>query len=283
MTTIQPDRTYLYEINAQEFASSDDTQTPQQLKAQAGIDPTHVVFRVDGNAPGEQLDDTTPISLSGPQVERFYAIPREDAQERPHFKFNVDGQRYESVRPDVTGADIKRMAGIPENALLFQEGRAGADQRIEDGTRVNLARPGTESFYTSLPANNGSVSAPPRGPLDAQFAALQQAYPDAELTHQPDGTAWVKVPGVPLTPAWAETHVTVKFVVPNGYPASPLDCFWAERPLTLRSGAAPANSGQNVPFPNDLWFSYHLQGWSPTANSLLTYVGVIRQRLNAGN
>ena len=91
------------------------------------------------------------------------------------------------------------------------------------------------------------------------------------------------MPGVPLTPAWAEAHVTVKFVVPNGYPASPLDCFWAERPLTLRSGAAPANSGQNAPFPNDLWFSYHLQGWSPTDNSLLTYVGVIRQRLNAGN
>lgn len=283
MKTNQPDRTYLYEINAQEFASSDDTQTPQQLKAQAGIDPTHVVFRVDNYAPGEQLDDATRINLSGKQVERFYAIPREDAQERPHFKLNVDGQRYESVRPDVTGADIKRIAGIPANALLFQEVRTGSDQRIEDGTRVNLARPGTESFYTSLPANNGSGAASPRSPLDAQFAALQQTYPEAELTRQPDGTAWIRVPGVPLTPAWAESQVTVKFVVPNGYPAAPLDCFWAERPLTLLTGAAPANSGQSVPFANDLWFSYHLQDWSPAENSFLTYVGVIRQRLNAGN
>ncbi|MFC3861181.1 multiubiquitin domain-containing protein [Deinococcus antarcticus] len=283
MNTSQPDRTYLYEINAQEFASSDNTQTPQQLKAQAGIEPTHVVFRVDQNAPGEQLDDATPISLSGSQVERFYAIPREDAQERPHFKFNVDGQRYESLRPDVTGADIKLMAGVPANALLFQEGRTSADQRIEDSTHVNLARPGTESFYTSLPANNGSVDAPVRGPLDTQFAALQQIYPNAELTHQPDGTAWVRVPGIPLTPAWTEPQATVKFVVPNGYPASPLDCFWVEPPLTLRNGASPANTGHNALFPQDLWFSYHVQGWSPTENSLLTYVGVIRQRLNAGN
>lgn len=280
MHTAPPDRTYLYEINAQEFASSDETQTPAQLKAQAGIDPTFVIFRVEGDAPGEVLDDGTTIHLAARQVERFYAIPREDARERPHFRLNVDGNRYESVRPDVTGAAIKRIAGAGADALLFQEGRQGPDVRVDDSTQVNLARPGTETFYTSLPANNGSAGV--RSVLEAQLEALQRAHPGAEVHPQPDGSAWVTVPGLPLSSAWNESAATVKFVAPLGFPAAQPDSFWAEQPLTLRSGAAPANTGQCAPFPADLWFSYHLQSWTPPDQTLLTYVGVIRQRLNAG-
>ena len=119
--------------------------------------------------------------------------------------------------------------------------------------------------------------------LNAQFARLQASYSGASLEPQGDGTAWVTIPGLVTSPAWNQERATVRFVVPVGYPAAAPDCFWVEHPFTLKSGAPPLNTGAQPPFPGLLWFSYHVQSWAPPNITLLTYVGVIRQRLNAGN
>jgi len=120
-------------------------------------------------------------------------------------------------------------------------------------------------------------------PIEEQFAILNEEYPAAVLTPLMDGSFTVTIPGVHLPVGWSASVSTVRFVIPVGYPASRPDCFWADNELRLASGATPQNSGAN-PLPHHsgplLWFSWHVQSWSPNSDTLTTYMNVIRRRFN---
>jgi hypothetical protein len=96
-----------------------------------------------------------------------------------------------------------------------------------------------------------------------------------------DGSQAITIPDVELPEGWSAEKTTVRFIVPVGYPVSRPDCFWADPSLRLKSGAVPANTGQNnLPDgPNpQLWFSWHVQRWSPNHDTLLTYFRAIKNR-----
>jgi len=114
-----------------------------------------------------------------------------------------------------------------------------------------------------------------------QLAQLRRLYPAAEGRAVGDGTVVVTVPGVPLPAGWNKRIATVAFVVPVGYPAARPDCFWADGDLRLSSGATPQNAAMNtIPGFGELrlWFSWHLAAWSPSRDSLLTYVRTTQRR-----
>jgi hypothetical protein len=120
------------------------------------------------------------------------------------------------------------------------------------------------------------------GPLEAQFARLREEYPKAAATPLPDGTTLISVPDVPLPSGWTSDRTNIAFVVPVGYPAARLDCFFADPMLRLAGGGLPMNAAPNViPHLNEprLWFSWHLSTWNPLRDTLKTYVDVIRHRL----
>ena len=117
--------------------------------------------------------------------------------------------------------------------------------------------------------------------LEQQFADLQLRYPNATLERRPDGTAVIKLPEFSLPGGWSKPTATVAFVAPAGYPYAKPDCFWADVDLRLSSGGVPANSGtNNVLAEPMLWFSFHTSAWNPNKDSLMTYVNVIKARLN---
>src|SRR5690349_15664198 len=101
-------------------------------------------------------------------------------------------------------------------------------------------------------------------PIQEQFTALQEAYPEAKLECHPDRTATVIVPSVELPQGWAPDKTTVLFHLPVGYPHARPDCFWTTAQLRLLNGGVPQNTGQNQ-IPNGpnglLWFSWHVQNW----------------------
>lgn len=118
-------------------------------------------------------------------------------------------------------------------------------------------------------------------PLEEQFAALRERYSEASLTQHPDGSATVVIPNVSLPEGWEPRQTTVRFIVPVGYPQSRPDCFWTDAPLRLSGGRVPQNTGANpLPHgpPGPLWFSWHVQSWSPNFDTLLTYLNVISKR-----
>jgi len=106
-------------------------------------------------------------------------------------------------------------------------------------------------------------------------------YPEATWMALPQGGVVVTVPGIPLQ-GWSKPNTTVYFVLPLGYPAAKPDCFYVDADVRLPSGALPHASGmQQVPGLNinALWFSWHVEAWNPNSGSALTWMGVIRQRL----
>jgi hypothetical protein len=119
-------------------------------------------------------------------------------------------------------------------------------------------------------------------PIEEQFEVLRTSEIRAELQKLPDGSHLIIVPGVRLRTGWSKQAVDVKFLAPVGYPFAKLDCFWTDPDLRLASGATPMNTG-NTPIPHigtpHLWFSWHVASWNPNADSLLTFLYVIKRRL----
>ncbi|RZJ56015.1 MAG: hypothetical protein EOO44_01100 [Flavobacterium sp.] len=65
------------------------------------------------------------------------------------LKFIIEGKSFEIKEEYRTGAELKALAGIPLDSPLFLSiVRPYKDEEIENDTRVNLARPGIEYFYT---------------------------------------------------------------------------------------------------------------------------------------
>jgi len=115
-----------------------------------------------------------------------------------------------------------------------------------------------------------------------QFATLQASYPSSAIVEKGDGSYHLILKEIPLPEGWTKQSVEIRFIIPVGYPMARPDCFWTDLDLRLANSAMPVNANPS-PMPPDnvtyLWFSWHLQTWNPNSDSLVTYVNVIRRRL----
>jgi hypothetical protein len=118
-------------------------------------------------------------------------------------------------------------------------------------------------------------------PVEQQFECLKVQFGVATIQGLPSGAHLVTIPELALPAGWNSTSTTVKFLIPVGYPLAKPDCFWVDPTLRLATGATPQNTGPN-PIPEVpgqcLWFSWHVGTWSPSRDTLLTYVRVIQNR-----
>lgn len=118
--------------------------------------------------------------------------------------------------------------------------------------------------------------------IDVQLEDLRRDHPEATADPRPDGTSLVTVPKVSLPSGWNQSHTTVRFLAPVGFPMAQPDCFWADEALRLAGGALPKNAQvQSPPFggPPKLWFSWHVSVWSGSRDTIKSYIGTIRNRL----
>jgi hypothetical protein len=119
-------------------------------------------------------------------------------------------------------------------------------------------------------------------PLEFQFEILKGYEPNASLQKLPDGSHIISVLDVCLPTGWSKKSTEIKFLTPVGYPIARPDCFWTDNDLRLSNGNLPQNTAFN-PIPNvlgnQLWFSWHLASWNPNNDNLLTYLNVIKRRL----
>jgi hypothetical protein len=119
--------------------------------------------------------------------------------------------------------------------------------------------------------------------IDRQLEELRQVYPaGVEALPLPSGAVLIELKSVDLPSGWSKRTTSIRFVVPVGYPFAAPDCFWADQDLRIAPITQPqATNFQPIPEVNapGLWFSWHVQGWNPSRNNLVTYAKVIEQRL----
>lgn len=117
----------------------------------------------------------------------------------------------------------------------------------------------------------------------ADFNALKSRHPSAALTEFASGAALVTM-AFDLPPGWSATNVTLRFIMPNGYPVAPPDGFWVEPGLTV-NGQQPRNTEANPKIPEteiaSQRFSWHIDAghWSANRDDLFTWLRSCRQRL----
>ena len=108
-----------------------------------------------------------------------------------------------------------------------------------------------------------------------------------QKTNLPNGGALIQITEIQVK-GWNRQTANVLFLAPPGYPSGPPDCFWIEPGgFRLADGGTPINSNDGSPIPGDInpersttWFSWHVQSWNPSRDTLFTYLGVILSRLN---
>ena len=109
---------------------------------------------------------------------------------------------------------------------------------------------------------------------------------EPQRTDLPSGGVLIQIAGVKVE-GWNRQTADLIFVVPPGYPAGQPDCFWIEPGnFRLADGRTPKNTNDGSPIPGDVnpqrsttWFSWHVQSWNPSRDTLYTYFKVILERL----
>ena len=127
--------------------------------------------------------------------------------------------------------------------------------------------------------------------IDAQFEELAkhcngQGFGTPTKADLQGGGTLIEVDNIPVE-GWNRPTVKILFVVPPGYPAGQPDCFWVEpNNFRLVDGQTPQAANDGNAIPGDVvasrsttWFSWHVQSWNPSRDSLITYFKVIQDRL----
>ena len=128
--------------------------------------------------------------------------------------------------------------------------------------------------------------------IDIQLQKLaknchDKGYGEPSKTDLPDGGVLIEVPGVTLE-GWNRPSADILFLLPPGYPAGQPDCFWVEPSgFRLANQSTPQNSSDGNQIPGDVnpnrsttWFSWHVQTWNPSRDTMCTYFKVILDRLH---
>lgn len=121
------------------------------------------------------------------------------------------------------------------------------------------------------------------GPLDAQLQRLAERHPGTTWVDRGAHGLLVTIPSFALPPGWSKQATQVKFLVPQGYPYSRPDCFWADSDLRVQGQPQLPQNAQINPIVPDaagmVWFSWHLQQWNPNRDDLFSWVACMRDRL----
>lgn len=120
-------------------------------------------------------------------------------------------------------------------------------------------------------------------PLEAQLQRLAERNPGTTWVDRGANGQLVTFPSFALPDGWNKRSTQLKFLVPQGYPYSRPDSFWTDGDLRVQGQQQmPQNTQINPVIPEVagmVWFSWHLQQWSPNRDDLFSWVASMRDRL----
>jgi len=262
-------------INKKLYRISERIKTGAQLKEIANIPPENQLMM---ERTGGQKD--LPIA-DGDSVEmknglHFYDVaPGTFGCELRGVPIIIDGRRFEVMAARMLGRELKALAGAMERDQLFADLASGC-QPIPDNALVELVA-GARFFHIAEAAFGLDF---PMGSQAAEEVRALSASQAVRLVDLGGGDIGVQFE-VPLPPGWSRTSVAIMIRVPRAYPQAGLDTFLAQPDLRLAGGSMPSNASLvNLAGGTWLSFSWHPQRWRPGVDTLLSYIGFARGRLN---
>jgi hypothetical protein len=127
-------------IEGGEFQWASQYITGKEVRALAGLsDDADVYLSLVDPWDDEPVELESKIDLGKEGIESFYV--------RNPLSFTVEGKQYQWKKQFITGAEIRKIAGVAaqdEIFLLLQ--RPYHDEEVGNKTSVDLARPGIEQF-----------------------------------------------------------------------------------------------------------------------------------------
>ncbi len=139
---------YAVIINDIAHRFGDPMVTGQQILETMRLFPTdeYLIFQhlEDGQLEEIRLDETVDLRREG--LERFITFKSDRS-----FRFTLDGRRFEWGLPFITGAELKKLAGVnPATYGVWLAQRVGDDRLIGNAERVDLEVEGVERFFTGI-------------------------------------------------------------------------------------------------------------------------------------
>ena len=195
----------------------------------------------------------------------------------------VNAKEYGVTKPEMTAKEIKDMAQAPPHHMLIlvvgepdkaaggdDEPKADADvTRLVQGMRfrtVNSATFGSQAAVKAPPLLQDHV-----GQLESRGFAVEVTVGDA---------IYIVIKNYPVPGnVWDRSSSDLLIMAHDTYPNAPLDMFWLDPPIARKNG--PSNGAGTQTLNGREWqsFSWHVGGWDPAHDNLLTYLDVVNDRL----
>ena len=195
----------------------------------------------------------------------------------------VNRRDHTVTRQEMTAKEIKDMAGAPIHHLLIllagEPGvAAGCDDEPHADTDIIRLAPGMR-FRTVNAATFGSHAAMRMPPLLRDHICQLESR-GFEVEVAVDSAIYVVIKDYPVPGGiWDRTSSDLLIMAHDTYPNAALDMFWLDPPIS-RKGAPPDGTGTETRNGRE-WqsFSWHIGGWDPAHDNLLTYLDVVNDRL----
>lgn len=132
-------------IEGKEFSSCEQFILGKELKNLANI-PLDAELYLSINEPfkDELIENETKVDLARPGIESFYV--------KKDLEYYIDGSLFKSSKQFIKGAEIRKKGNIANDYDIFLSIKGPwEDEKIEDNTIIDLARPGIENFYSCKP------------------------------------------------------------------------------------------------------------------------------------
>lgn len=195
----------------------------------------------------------------------------------------VNRKEYAVAKAEMTAREIKDMAGAPiHHMLILLAGgpgmAAGCDDEPQADTDVLRLAPGMR-FRTVNSATFGSHAAMRMPPLLRDHIGQLESR-GFEVEVAVDSAIYVVIKDYPIPAGiWDRSSSDLLIMAHDTYPNAALDMFWLD-PAISRKGGPPGGAGTETRNGRE-WqsFSWHIGGWDPAHDNLLTYLDVVNDRL----
>lgn len=277
---LHPARAYLIKVadetlNYRVIEVADPVPLGRQVLDAAGAHPVDE-FSIFALLPSGEFEDLRldePFDLRGHGTEKFIYF-RTDRL----FKFTIDNKQMEWGKPLITGAVLRRLAGVGPKYAIYLEVRGGQDVEIGDTDVVDLSKPGIERFITVIKETTEGLAALPE--LDRKYLE-QHGIAHRMVGHS--GQIGVVIEGFHLPPGkYDRDKVDLLIILPGGYPDACPDMFFTDPWIrVVASGKYPDRADQAHQFGERSWqrWSRHCGDWRPGIDGLHTMIARARHAI----